>query len=133
MPIKPDAEITISLATAAMAYGTYQFFLPPVADIRSLEPGNKDIQAAERTAAWVSVGFVSLVAVLAKSPAVFILGNGTIVATSLATKHADQVSNVSKRASAMVPAPASGSDGVVGDPVAASQQIAATPTYGVAV
>lgn len=133
MSLKPDAEITIALATSAMAYGTYQFFLPPVADIRSLEPNNADIQGSERTAAWVAAGFVALVSLVTKSPSVFILGGGTIVGASWSAKHADQVSTVSKKASSLVPAPATGPMGVVGDDVSASQQLAATPMYGVAV
>jgi hypothetical protein len=133
MSLKPDAEITIALATSAMAYGAYQFFLPPVADIRSLEANNRDIQASERTAAWVAAGFVSLVALLTKSPSVFILGNGTVVGASWSARHADQVSTVSKKAASMVPSPATGGEGVAGDQVAVAQQMATTPLYGVAV
>ena len=35
--MKPDAEVTIALATSVMAYGAYQMALPTTADIRSLE------------------------------------------------------------------------------------------------
>lgn len=131
--MKPDAEISIALATSVMAYGAYQMALPSTADIRSLEPNNKDIQSAERVAAWVAAGGVSLVALLTKSPAVFTLGGATVIAASWMTRHADQVSNVTKRASAAVPLPATGPEGVVGDDVAAVQQMPTTPVYGVAV
>jgi hypothetical protein len=133
MSLKPDAEISIALATSVMAYGAYQLALPPVADIRSLEPNNADIQGSERTAAWVAAGMVSLVSLLTKSPSVFILGGGTVIASSWMTRHADQVSTISKRAGSLVPAPATGPEGVVGDQVAAAQQLPSTPVYGVAV
>jgi hypothetical protein len=133
MALKPDAEISIALATSVMAYGAYQMALPPVADIRTLEPGNRDIQGSERTAAWVAAGMVSLVSLLTKSPSVFILGGGTVIAASWMTRHADTVSTVTKRASTLVPAPATGPAGVVGDEVAAAQQLPATPVYGIAV
>jgi hypothetical protein len=131
--LKPDAEISIALATGVMAYASYQVALPAVADIRSLEPNNRDIQSAERVAAWTAAGLVSLVALLTKSASVFIVGGGVVIGTSWTARHADQVSTVSKKASTLVPAPAAGPEGVVGDEVAAVQQLPATPVYGVAV
>ena len=131
--MKPDTEMSIALAASVMAYGAYQLALPSAADIRSLEPNNKDIQSAERVAAWTAATLVSLVALMTKSPAVFTLGGATVIASSWTTRHADQVSNVSHKASAMVPAPATGPEGVVGDQVAASQNLPTTPVYGVAV
>lgn len=133
MALKPPEEITIAVAVSAMAYASYQFFLPSVADVRSLEPGNKDIQSAERTATVLAAGFVGLVSLIAKSPSVFMLGGGTVIAAAWSHRHADQVSAVSKKASSMVPQPATGTEGVVGDDVAGSQQLASTPMYGVAV
>ncbi len=133
MSLKPDAEISIALATGVMAFATYQIALPPVADIRSLEPNNKDIQGSERLAAWTAGGLVSLVALLTKSPSVFTVGGLVVIISSWSARHADQVSTISKKAGSLVPAPATGSEGVVGDDVAASQQMSSTPSYGVAV
>jgi len=131
--MKPDTEVTISLATSVMAYGAYQMALPSTADIRSLEPGNRDILAAERAAAWVAAGMVSFVALITKSPSVFVLGGSTVIASSWMARHADTVSTVSKKAGSLVPAPAKGAEGVVGDQVATVQQLPTTPMYGVAV
>jgi hypothetical protein len=133
MALKPDAEISIALATSVMAYAAYQFALPSVADIRSLEPNNKDIQSSERVATITAAGIVSLVAVITKSPSVFMVGGITVIGTAWTVKHADQVSAVTKKAGSLVPAPATGTEGVVGDDVAASQQLSTTPMYGVAV
>lgn len=133
MSLKPDTEISIALATSVLAYGAYQVALPSTADIRSLEPNNRDIQGSERVAAWVSAALVSFTALLTKSPTVFTLGGATVIAASWMTRHADQVSTVSKKAAAMVPQPATGSEGVVGDQVATVQQLPTTPVYGVAV
>jgi hypothetical protein len=133
MALKPDAEISIALATGVMAFATYQVALPPVADIRSLEPNNKDIQGSERLAAWTAAGLVSLVALLTKSPSVFTVGGLVVIVSSWSARHADQVSTVSKKAASLVPAPAAGTEGVVGDDVAAAQQLSSVPMYGVAV
>ncbi|TFV29502.1 hypothetical protein E4K10_49900 [Streptomyces sp. T1317-0309] len=119
--MKPEAEVSIGLATAVFAYGTYQLALPSTADIRSLEPNNRDIQGSERTAAWVAAGGVALTSLLLKSPTIFTIGGLAVIASSWMTRHADQVSTVSKKASSLVPAPATGSEGVVGDQVAAAQ------------
>lgn len=133
MSLKPDAEISIALATGVAAYSAYQFALPSMADVRSLEPNNTDIQSSERVAAWTAAGIVSVISLITKSPSVFMVGGLVVIATSWTVRHADQVSTVSKKAGSMVPAPATGSEGVVGDQVAASQQLPSTPVYGVAV
>lgn len=131
--MKPEAEVSVGIATAVMAYAAYQMALPSTADIRSLEAGNADIQGAERTAAWIAAGGVALVSLLTRSPAVFTIGGLAVIGSSWTARHADQVSAVSKKASSMIPAPATGPEGVVGDEVAASQQLPTTPLYGVAV
>lgn len=133
MALKADSEVPIALATAVLAYGSYQYALPSVADIRSLEKGNADVQGAERVAAWVSAGLVSFVALITKSPSVFVLGGSTVIAASWMTRHADQVDAISSKAGSLVPAPAQGPSGVVGDQVVQSQQMPVTPVYGVAV
>lgn len=133
MSLKPDAEISIALATGVMAYAGYQFALPSMADVRSLEPNNADIQSSERVAAWTAAGIVSVVSLLTKSPAVFMVGGLVVIGTSWTVRHADQVNTISKKAGSMVPAPATGTEGVVGDTVAATQQMPTTPVYGVAV
>ncbi|WP_333758791.1 hypothetical protein [Streptomyces sp. ISBFB 2968] len=133
MALKADAEVSIALATSVMAYGAYQIALPSVADVRSLEKGNADVQGAERTAAWVSAGLVSFVALITKSPNTFILGGAVVIAASWMTRHADQVDSVQHRAASLVPSPAQGPEGVVGDKVVEAQVAPVTPIYGVAV
>lgn len=133
MSLKPDTEVSIALATGVMAYGAYQVALPSTADIRSLEPNNADIQGSERVAAWIAAGLVSVVSLVTKSPSVFCLGGLVVIGASWSTRHADQVSTLTKRATAAVPLPATGSEGVVGDAVAVTQQMPSTPMYGVAV
>lgn len=133
MALKADGEVSIALATSVMAYGAYQLALPSTADIRSLEPGNADVQGSERGAAWVSAVLVSAVALITKSPSVFILGGATVIASSWLTRHADQVKPATQKAASFVPAPAQGPDGVVGDKVVEAHQTNVTPIYGVAV
>lgn len=130
--LKADSEVSIAIAVGVLAYGSYQMALPSVADIRSLEKNNSDIQGAERTAAWVAAGFVSLVSLITKSPSVFVVGGAVVVASSWMTRYADQVDTVTKRAATAIPT-AMGMDGPVGDDVVASQSAPVMPMYGVAV
>jgi hypothetical protein len=131
--LKADSEVSIALAVGVLAYGSYQMALPSVADVRSLEKNNADIQGAERVAAWVSATLVSGVALITKSPSVFVVGGAVVIAASWMTRHADAVDTVQKRVTAFAPAPAMGSEGVIGDQIASSQSANVTPIYGVAV
>lgn len=131
--MQPDTEISIALASGVMAYGAFQMALPSTADIRSLEPNNADIQSSAKVAAWTAATGVSLIALLAQSPAVFTVGGAVVVATYWTAVHADKVSPVSGSATSAAPKPAKGAEGVVGDQVATSQQMPTTPVYGVAV
>lgn len=133
MALKVESEVSIALATGVLAYSSYQMALPSVADIRTLEKNNADVQGAERSAAWISAGLVSLVALMTKSPSVFVVGGAVVIGASWSTRHADQVDTVTKRAASFVPAPAMGAEGPVGDQVTATQTAPVLPTYGVAV
>jgi hypothetical protein len=134
MALKVESEVSIAIATGVLAYAAYQMALPNLADIRSLEKGNADIQGAERAAAWTAAGMVSLVALLTKSPSVFTVGGAVVIGSSWATRHADTVDTVTKRAAAFAPAPAMGAtEGPVGDQVVGSQNAPVLPLYGVAV
>jgi hypothetical protein len=134
MALKADSEISIALAVGVLAYGSYTMALPNVADVRSLESNNADVQGAERAAAWVSAVLVSAVSLITKSPSVFVVGGSVVIASSWMTRHADQVDTVTKKASSYLPSPASGPMGVVGDEVTStSSQSTVTPQYGVSV
>jgi hypothetical protein len=76
------------LATAGVVYSIHSNFTPPTADIQGLPSGNADIDRAERSATWLSIGVVSGISLLAKDPTIFILGSVATVAMALFTRHA---------------------------------------------
>jgi 4-amino-4-deoxy-L-arabinose transferase-like glycosyltransferase len=89
--LKPDQSIVGTLAVMTATYALYSNGLPSIADIRTAKPGNKDIDAAERSAAWMAAGVVAGVSILAKDPTIFILGGATVIGLSWWYRHANMV------------------------------------------
>lgn len=89
--LKPEASITVGLATAALVYGIYSNALPNIADIRTADQGDRDIAGAERGAAWTAAIAVVGIAAIAKDPTVLAIGGGTMVLLSWFHRHANEV------------------------------------------
>lgn len=89
--LKPEVSIGVGLATAAVVYGVYTTAVPTIADTRSMPPQNGDIEASEKSAAWMSAAVVGAISLIAKDPTVFILGGSMVVALSWWYKHANTV------------------------------------------
>lgn len=89
--LKPNENLMLAAATGAVVYGTYNIALPTIADTRGL-PGNEpDIDKAERIATWTSAAVVSGIALLAKSPEVFVVGGLMTIALAWTYKNASKV------------------------------------------
>jgi hypothetical protein len=69
----------------------WRHFVPSVADIRTAEPFNTDIEAAERTALMIGTLFTLVVAGFTRSAEVFAIGGLALVALDYSTKHANAV------------------------------------------
>ena len=104
MALKMEFSVMAGLATATVVYGVYQAAMPSVADARSLEPNNRDLAAAERTASWVSAGVVSGVSLIARDPTIFIIGGITVIGLAWMHRHANAVNPTSSRAAPSMPA-----------------------------
>ena len=89
--LKPEASITVGLATAALVYGIYSNALPSVTDIRVADQGDPDVASAERAASWTAAAAVAGVSLIAKDPTVFIIGGSMVVALAWFHRHANEV------------------------------------------
>lgn len=69
----------------------YQHYMPPVADIRTAQPFNTDIEKSEREALFISIGITAVVATSVKSWETFMVAGAIIVAIDFAYKHANAV------------------------------------------
>jgi hypothetical protein len=81
----------IGVGAAFVGIMIYNHFLPSIADIRTAEPFNPDVETAERQALFASTAFVLVTAGLTKSIEVFIVGGLGIVLVDYITKHANAV------------------------------------------
>lgn len=97
--MKAEVSVPAALAVAALVGGIYANATPPLTDIRSAEPGNADIQATRKQAAWLAAGAVAGISLLAKDPTIFVLGGGMVIALDWYHRHADAVNPTTGKAS----------------------------------
>jgi hypothetical protein len=90
MPINRHA-VELGVGVGLVNSLIFMHFLPPVADVRTAEPYNQDIEGSERTALLATTMFTLLVAGFAKSWDTFIIGGVVIVGVDFAFKHANAV------------------------------------------
>lgn len=83
MPLlKPSEEIQVAGLSAAIVYGIFSLNTPNLADVRYDVPGNKNTYKAVNNATWTSAVVIASIALLAKSPTVWIVGGGMILLES---------------------------------------------------
>lgn len=122
MGLKPEISLTVGLATATVVYAIQSNAMPSMADVRSLDPDNQDIEATGRTADWMAAGTVAAISLLAKDMTVFIIGSGMVIASSWWRKHSNLVMPMTGRAT--------GNDQTVADATPATTQSEAPELYG---
>jgi hypothetical protein len=88
MALKPEASLGTGLAVCAVVYAIHANATPTIADMQGLPSGNRDVDAAERKATWLSAGVVAGVSLLAKDPTIFVLGSAATVALAWFSRHA---------------------------------------------
>lgn len=77
MALKPDQEIVVSALLAVSVYGIFQLNAPNLADVRASAPGGAasvNTHKSVKTALWTSAILVAGVGILAKDPAIYIVG-----------------------------------------------------------
>lgn len=87
--LKPSEEVQTSALAAAVVYGIYQLNAPNLSDVKAAPAANSTVHASVKTAAWTSAVIVSGLALLAKSPTIFIVGSAMIIAESWKYYHAN--------------------------------------------
>jgi hypothetical protein len=72
--LKPSEELTVSAISATLVYAIFSLNAPNLADVRADQPNNMNTYKSVNTATWTSAAVVSGVALLSKSPTVFVVG-----------------------------------------------------------
>lgn len=87
MSLRPDLSIAGSLAIGGLVLAVYSRTLPPAGDLRQLDAGDEDAEAARKMALWTSVGIVSVVSLLTKDPTIAVTGYALTIAMDWTTRH----------------------------------------------
>jgi hypothetical protein len=87
--LKPSESVMVSLATAAMVYGVYQYSMPSVSEVHATEPHNQSLDQGRKKAMWTSAGVVGGVFLLTHDSNVFIIGGLTFLALEWSYRHAN--------------------------------------------
>jgi hypothetical protein len=77
MALKPNEQIIVAAAVATGVYGIFQLNAPNLADVKASTPGGAasvNTHKSVKTAVWTAALFVSGLAILAKDPAIYIIG-----------------------------------------------------------
>lgn len=88
----PEASLGTALGVAVMTYGVFQLHLPPMADVRTCDAGNRDVHSMAKGAAWTSAAVVAGVSLITKDATVFTLGGAVTIALYWMYQHANAVS-----------------------------------------
>jgi len=99
-----QAGLGFGIVVGAVDVLIWRHFVPNVADIRTAEPFNQDIEKAERTALIAGTVFTLVVAGFARSAEVFAIGGLVLVALDFATKHANTTNPQTHKTEAQNPA-----------------------------
>jgi hypothetical protein len=94
----PEASIGTGLAVGVVAYGVFQSHLPPVCDVRTVDPANSDVHASMKSAGWQAAAATAAISLIAKDATVFILGGAITVMLMWTYSHANAVNPHTGRA-----------------------------------
>lgn len=95
--LKPEASVIAGVAAAALAVGIYQNDLPTLAECRSAESGDPDLDGAEKSATWKAAAVVAGVSLLTKDPTIFVIGGLAVVALAWSHKYANALDPIAQR------------------------------------
>lgn len=75
--LKPSEEVIVSAFTATAVYAIFQLNAPNLADVKASAPGGAasvNTHKSVKTAVWTSALLVSALALLGRSPTVYVVG-----------------------------------------------------------
>lgn len=99
MALKPEASLTVALATGTLVFAIFQNATPTIADQRSVDQFNSDLESAERQASWTAAAAVAGISLISRDPNPFIFGGAMVIVMAWAHRHADMVNPLTGRAS----------------------------------
>lgn len=101
MALKPEASVSVGLATAALVYAVYSNATPSITEIRAAKPGDTDVESSRKLAAWTAAGAVGGISLITKDPTVFIIGGTMVIVLDWWHRHANAVNPIVGKAAVM--------------------------------
>lgn len=98
MALKPEVSLTVALATGTLVYAIYSNATPTLADIRSADQYNADLNGSRKGASWTAAAAVAGISLVSKDPGPFIVGGAMVIAMDWFHRHADAVNPLTGRA-----------------------------------
>jgi hypothetical protein len=95
--LKPSDEVIAASFAVAAVLAVFSTHAPNLADVKADAANNDNTRRSVRSAVITSAAIISGIALLAKSPAVYIVGGGVIVIEGVQFAHANTLSQVSAR------------------------------------
>lgn len=89
--LKPPESVAVSVATAGLVFGVYQFSLPSVTEVHGAMPHNINVASSQKKAMWESAAIVSGAFLLTKDANVFMAGALTFLFLEWSYRHANAV------------------------------------------
>lgn len=92
--LKPNEQIIVAAGITAAVYGIFQLNAPNLSDVKASAPGGQasvNTHKSVKTAVWTAAIFVTGLGILAKDPAIFIVGGLVTSAEGWKYYHANSV------------------------------------------
>jgi hypothetical protein len=90
--LKPSDEIVAASFAVAAVLAIFSMHAPNLADVRGDGANNDNTRRSVRSAVLTSIAVVSGIALIGKSPAVYVIGGGTIAVEGFQFAHANTLS-----------------------------------------
>lgn len=89
--LKPPESVGVSIATAGLVFGVYQYSLPSVTEVHGAMPHNNNVASSQKKAMWEAAAIVSGAFLLTKDANVFMAGTLTFLFLEWSYRHANAV------------------------------------------
>jgi hypothetical protein len=89
--LKPPESVGVSIATAALVFGVYQYSLPGLTEVHGAMPHNNNVASSQKKAMWESATIVSGAFLLTKDSNVFMAGTLAFLFLEWSYRHANAV------------------------------------------
>lgn len=87
--LKPEGSVISGIATAGLVAVIFAKTLPSDGIVHATTPNDINVDAARKKATLTSIGILSVITLLTRSPEIFVLGGVTTIALDFNARHAN--------------------------------------------